>query len=163
MALVFVGLGSNLGDGRANLRAAWKQLGETARITALALSSPYLSEPVGMSSAQWFTNAVGVLETALSPAGVLARFLEIELALGRDRGQGLDRTVDLDLLYYDDLVLNSPDLTLPHPQLHNRLFVLAPLAELAPDHPHPIRQQSSTQMRHLVGAAFALKKVAWVG
>ena len=161
MSLVFVGLGSNIGDGRENLLSAWKQLGATEQITALSLSSPYLSEPVGMESDQWFTNAVGVLETRRSPEKLLVRFLEIEAGMGRDRTEGMDRTIDLDVLYYDDLVVNSPGLTLPHPDIHNRLFVLAPLTELAPDHVHPIRQQTSAQMRRDLRPDYRIKKVSW--
>ncbi len=82
MALVFVGLGSNLGDGSANLTKAWKQLGRHPKITALSQSSPYLSEPVGMETQTWFTNTVGVLETRLTPEELLSELLRVEKKMG---------------------------------------------------------------------------------
>jgi len=147
MALAFIGLGSNLGDGRANLREAWKRLGATQGITVLGLSSPYETAPVGMESAHWFTNAVGALDTGLGPTELLAVLLAVERSLGRDRAKGQDRTVDLDLLFYDDLILNTPELVLPHPEIPGRLFVLTPLEELAPDHLHPLSGRTIRQLR----------------
>jgi 2-amino-4-hydroxy-6-hydroxymethyldihydropteridine diphosphokinase len=134
----FIGLGSNLGDGQANLIAAWQQLSRVAGITLTRLSSPYRTEPVGLSTEHWFTNAVGEIFTDLSPAELLGVMLALETELGRERTLTRDRPVDLDLLYYGDLMINSEALTVPHPRLTDRLFVLAPLAELAPQHIHPI-------------------------
>lgn len=155
MARAYIGLGSNLGDGRDNLREAWRRLGERAGVALLALSSPYLSKPV--AKAAWlaagkvvaegmFTNGVGMLESGLSPRELLKVMQEIELDMGRDRGQTVNRIIDLDLLYYDDLVLTGEDLCLPHPELQRRRFVLAPLAELAPDQRHPLLNLTSRQM-----------------
>ncbi len=161
MALVFVGLGSNLGNGHANLQEAWQRLGVCSGIIPLSISNPYLSEPVGMESTHWFTNAVGGVETKLLPEELLVEMLRIELDMGRDRSVGKDRSIDLDILYYDDLVCQSPSLVLPHPELHNRLFVLAPLGELSPDHLHPIRRESTSQMRRLCGREQIIKKSTW--
>lgn len=162
MALAFIGLGSNLGEGRRNLQRAWRRLRESGKTMPLCLSSPYLSEPVGMASEQWFTNAVGLLETKLEPEALLAELLRVETEMGRDRAQGVDRIIDLDLLYYDDRCFQSEFLTLPHPELANRLFVLAPLEELAPDHLHPRLLLSSRQLRQrLAASGQGLKKVAW--
>ena len=163
MSLVFIGLGSNLGDGRANLRSAWRRLGGQAGITALALSSPYLSEPVGMESAHWFTNAVGIIETSVAPEELLGILLRIETAMGRDRRRGTDRSIDLDILYYDDLVVSSATLELPHPELHRRLFVLLPMLELAPDHLHPVREQTTSHMwRKMTDSrGQRIKKLTW--
>jgi 2-amino-4-hydroxy-6-hydroxymethyldihydropteridine diphosphokinase len=156
MSLVFIGLGSNLGDGRVNLRKAWQRLGEQVGITTLALSSPYLTRPVVKESwekegrqlaEQWFTNAAGVLETKLSPLELLGVMQEIEIQLGRDRQKTIDRAVDLDLIYYDELIYVDEHLELPHPEIKNRLFVLAPLEELAPDRPHPVTGKTTRQMR----------------
>ena len=147
MALAFIGLGSNLGDGRTNLKEAWQRLGKTKGITPLALSSPYETAPVGMESTQWFTNAAGAIDTKTSPAELLAILLAIEKALGRDRSKGEDRTVDLDLLLYDDLEQSSEELEIPHPEMEQRLFVLAPLEELAPDHLHPRSGLTIRQLR----------------
>ncbi|NOX24773.1 MAG: 2-amino-4-hydroxy-6-hydroxymethyldihydropteridine diphosphokinase [Deltaproteobacteria bacterium] len=163
MSLVFIGLGSNLGDGRANLQEAWQRLGTAARLNRIGLSSPYLSTPVGMTSTQWFTNAVGVLQTSIAPDDLLAVLLNVERDMGRDRSLGKDRMIDLDILYYDDLVCHTASLILPHPEIANRLFVLAPLVELAPDHLHPVAGQSSRQMRRLLAAAVGqeIKKITW--
>jgi 2-amino-4-hydroxy-6-hydroxymethyldihydropteridine diphosphokinase len=160
MALVFIGLGSNLGDGRANLREAWQRLGRLSRLTTLTLSRPYRSAPVGMESQQWFTNAVGVCETKLSPSELLAGLLATETTMGRDRTQGQDRVIDLDLLYYDDLVEQGTQLHLPHPEIANRLFVLAPLTELSPDHKHPVTGLTSREMLQRV-AGQSVEQIFW--
>lgn len=160
MALVFIGLGSNVGDGQKNLQDAWRRLGELAGVTTLTLSKPYRSEPVGMASEQWFTNAVGVCESKLAPHELLGLLLHTEQAMGRDRAQGMDRVIDLDILYYNDLVQNEPELTIPHPELAKRLFVLAPLAELAPDHRHPVSQATSLEMRNQVRGQ-AVNQISW--
>ena len=139
----FIGLGSNLGDGQANLIDAWQRLGEVAGITLNRLSRPYRSEPIGLDTNHWFTNAVGEIFTSLSPTELLTAMLAIETKLGRDRALTQDRPVDLDLLYYGDLMLQSQTLTVPHPRIAERLFVLAPLAELAPEHVHPILGRTS--------------------
>lgn len=160
MALVFIGLGSNVGDGRENLRTAWRSLGGLPGVMTLTLSHPYRSEPVGMTSEQWFTNAVGVCETKITPQELLVLLLQIEQAMGRDRARGMDRVIDLDILYYNDLVLNEPELTIPHSELANRLFVLAPLAEVAPDHRHPVSQKTSLEMRQRVRGQ-AVDQISW--
>lgn len=160
MALVFIGLGANLGDGRDNLRQAWQRLGQLAQLTPLTLSHPYRSEPVGMESKHWFTNAVGVCETRLLPDALLASLLATETAMGRDRSQGLDRVIDLDILYYDDLVMQGPELALPHPEIANRLFVLAPLTELSPDHRHPVTGVTSREMLGRVTGQ-TVERIAW--
>jgi len=142
----FIGLCSNLGDGQANLIAAWQRLGQMAEISLQGLSSPYRTEPVGMDTEHWFTNAVGEIFTSLSPTELLAALLAIETDLGRNRALTQDRPVDLDLLYYGDLMIQSKTLTVPHPQIAHRLFVLAPLAELAPKHVHPVLGRTSLDL-----------------
>jgi 2-amino-4-hydroxy-6-hydroxymethyldihydropteridine diphosphokinase len=151
MAEAFIGLGSNLGDGRKNLQKAWARLGEHPDISLLSLSSPYRTKPVNMDSIQWFTNAVGMVETDLPPAALLSELLRIEEEMGRDRTtRNRDRTVDMDILYYENEVLSSPELILPHPEIQNRLFVLAPLEELDPDRRHPVLLKTSARMRMLL-------------
>lgn len=136
-ARVFIGMGSNLGNSPETLLAAWDALDLDPRIHCVSLSSPYVSAPVDMHSQHWFTNAVGELRTALTPMEVLEKLMEVEAGLGRVRDEQAfgyqDRTIDLDLLYYGDQQMDDPDLVLPHPHIHDRLFVLAPLAEIAPD------------------------------
>ena len=172
MTLAFIGLGSNLGDGRSNLLTAWKLLGRQSGVLPLALSSPYLTRPVAKPEwrssgrelgAQFFTNAVGVLESRLPPFELLVVLQEIENYMGRDRGRTLDRSIDLDLLYYDDLVLNEPGLIVPHSELEKRLFVLAPLADLAPDRLHPRLGLTTTQMRQRLpaGEESLVRRLDW--
>jgi len=155
MARAYIGLGSNLGDGKDNLRRAWQLLGERAGIKLETLSSPYLTRP--MPKPEWlrtgrqvgeqlFTNAVGMVESRLLPLELLAAMQEIEVGLGRDRSQTVDRPVDLDLLYYDDLVLAWGELLLPHPELQNRRFVLVPMLEVAPEFRHPVLGQTTSQL-----------------
>ncbi|MFP7753917.1 2-amino-4-hydroxy-6-hydroxymethyldihydropteridine diphosphokinase [Thermodesulfobacteriota bacterium B35] len=133
---VCIGLGSNLGDSMELLLEAWVELGRVPGITTRALSRPYRTEPVDMESRHWFINAAGVVETELAPEVLLDRLLAMEARFGRRRVPGdpghRDRTLDLDLLLYGDLIHNETRLILPHPQMHRRLFVLAPLAELVP-------------------------------
>lgn len=139
---VCIGLGSNLGQSRSLLLAAWQSLGEHPEIALQHLSQPCRSKPVDMDSPHWFINAAGVLRTVLSPAALLDVLAAIEQRFGRVRHpkqQGYqDRSLDLDLLFVDDLILHTERLILPHPKLHERLFVLAPLAEIASQQRHPL-------------------------
>jgi 2-amino-4-hydroxy-6-hydroxymethyldihydropteridine diphosphokinase len=136
-----IGLGSNLGDSLYILRGAWQRLGEQEDINLQALSSPYRTKPVGMNSEHWFINAAGLLTTTLSPESLLNQLLAIEHEFGRRRNPEVqghqDRTLDLDLLLYDDCILETSRLRIPHPEMHARLFVLAPLTELVPNQLHP--------------------------
>jgi len=134
MVKSYIGLGSNVGDGKRTLQDAWKTLGKLEGIECLQLSSPYLSAPVDMESQNWFTNAVGVLTTTLEPLDLLRILLGVEAEFGRRRPENVsgyqDRSLDLDLLYFGDIVMDSEELVLPHPQIAERLFVLRPLTEL---------------------------------
>lgn len=133
----FIGLGSNLGDGSKILQGAWRRIGEAEGISLCALSHPYLTAPVDMESSKVFTNAVGMLQTSLPVRQLLRDLLRIEFEFGRRRvaGSGYqDRSLDLDILSFGDLAVDTPELTLPHPRLDQRLFVLAPFAEIAPDY-----------------------------
>ncbi|MDG4475653.1 2-amino-4-hydroxy-6-hydroxymethyldihydropteridine diphosphokinase [Thiovibrio frasassiensis] len=159
----FIGLGSNLGDGQKNLLEAWQQLGTVPGITLNRLSSPYRTEPVGMETEHWFTNATGEISTTLSPTELLTAMLAIEKTLGRDRTLTKDRPVDLDLLYYGDLMIDSQTLTVPHPQIANRLFVLAPLAELAPEQVHPLLGRTSLQMYRELKIQTGVERQEWLG
>jgi 2-amino-4-hydroxy-6-hydroxymethyldihydropteridine diphosphokinase len=133
----YIGMGSNLGDGKTTLMEAWEVLGDIEGITLDKISSPYKTAPVEMTSQHWFTNAVGRLKVDMSPLQLLESLLAVEATFGRARKSGTfgyqDRSLDLDLLYFGDTVMDSPDLTVPHPRIGGRLFVLEPLAELAPD------------------------------
>jgi 2-amino-4-hydroxy-6-hydroxymethyldihydropteridine diphosphokinase len=135
---VCLGLGSNLGDKAGHLRAALDLLRRDG-VQPVAISSLYRTDPVGYLDQDWFLNAAAVVRTHLDPHDLLGRLLGIERALGRVRGvRNGPRSIDLDILLWQDLVLTAPDLTIPHPRLHERLFVLAPLAEIAPTASHPV-------------------------
>jgi 2-amino-4-hydroxy-6-hydroxymethyldihydropteridine diphosphokinase len=131
----FVGLGSNLGDQQGLIAAALELLGSEEGIEVVALSTLRETDPVGYEDQPRFLNGAAELDTELPPRELLGRLLEIERRLGRVRGQGPrfgPRTIDLDLLLVDGVILDEPGLTLPHPRLQERRFVLEPLAELDP-------------------------------
>jgi len=135
MAEALLALGGNLGDARATLARAIAVLCERSDIRLLARSSDYLTPPWGVEDQPSFVNLCIAVDTTLIPHALLARAQAVERAFGRDRAHEQrwgPRTLDIDILAYDDLVLSDPDLTLPHPRLHERAFVLMPLAEIAP-------------------------------
>ena len=129
MTRAFVGLGANLGDREGTIRRAAELLG------AARLSTIRETEPWGYADQPPFLNAVAELDTDLTPRALLDRLLEVETTLGRTREGPRygPRTIDLDLLLHGETTIEEPGLTVPHPRLHERLFVLEPLAELAPD------------------------------
>ncbi len=146
----FIGLGSNLGDGPSILQDAWRMLGEAEGVKLLALSNPYKSAPVEMSSQHWFTNGVGSIETVLPPLVLLEELFRVEAAFGRKRKTGSfgyqDRPLDLDMLYYGKIILDEPELILPHPRIRERLFVLSPLVELDPGLKDPVTGETAAAM-----------------
>jgi 2-amino-4-hydroxy-6-hydroxymethyldihydropteridine diphosphokinase len=131
--VAYIGLGANLGDARATLAAAVTALAALPGTALSATSSTYRTAPID-SSGPDYLNAVAVLDTTLSPTALLAQLQRIEREHGRERPyRNAPRTLDLDLLFYGNQSIAMPGLTVPHPRLHERAFVLAPLAELAPD------------------------------
>jgi 2-amino-4-hydroxy-6-hydroxymethyldihydropteridine diphosphokinase len=134
---VYLGLGSNLGDRAANLRAALAALAPDVLVTAI--SAVYETVPMHVEDQPDFLNLVCAARTALAPHELLRRLKGIERALGRVPGPRYGpRAIDLDLLLYDDLVLDTAELTVPHPRMLDRAFVLVPLAEIAPSLRHPL-------------------------
>jgi len=136
MAEAFVALGGNVGDVRSTFRRAIALLCDGSAVRLTARSSDYRTPPWGVTDQPPFVNAVIGVTTSLSPHELLARAEQCERALGRDRTHERrwgPRSIDIDLLAYDDLVLNDPHLILPHPRLFERAFVLVPLAEIAPE------------------------------
>ena len=133
---VFIGLGSNLGDSSHLLQEGWELIGRYRGVTLETISLPYLSSPVGMASNFWFTNAVGKLQTSCTAGEILDLLLDTEKRLGRVRDEKKlgyqDREIDLDLLYFGAEVMDTPRLTVPHPHRNDRLFVLEPMAAIAP-------------------------------
>jgi 2-amino-4-hydroxy-6-hydroxymethyldihydropteridine diphosphokinase len=131
MPLVFIGLGANLGDREATIRRALELL-EAVGVEVVAVSSLKETDPVGYEDQPKFLNGAAALRTELAPGTLLERLQDIELRLGRDRSGPRygPRTIDLDLLLYDGETIDEPGLQVPHPRLHERRFVLEPLAEL---------------------------------
>jgi 2-amino-4-hydroxy-6-hydroxymethyldihydropteridine diphosphokinase len=134
----YLSLGSNIGNREANLREALQRLEELGEVRAV--SSLYETEPVEVQREQpWFLNCVAQLETELAPEEFLSRMLTVELTKGRKRTEPKGpRTIDIDILFFGSAVLDTPALTIPHPALQQRRFVLQPLAEIAPDVRHPV-------------------------
>jgi 2-amino-4-hydroxy-6-hydroxymethyldihydropteridine diphosphokinase len=136
VAEALVALGGNVGDARATLQQAVEMFCDGNDVRLLARSSDYRTPPWGDENQAPFVNLCIAVETMLTPRALLARAQEVEGALGRQRQKDRrwgPRTVDLDILAYDDLTLNEPGLSLPHPRLFERAFVLVPLAEIAPE------------------------------
>lgn len=134
----YLSLGSNLGDRVTNLREAILRLESLGLI--LAVSSFYETEPVDVPEPQpWFVNCAVALETELSPQELLVKTLALEKAMGRARrAKKGPRIIDIDIVLFGSSVVTTPELTIPHPAMHHRRFVLAPLAEIAPDVLHPV-------------------------
>jgi 2-amino-4-hydroxy-6-hydroxymethyldihydropteridine diphosphokinase len=142
---VYLGLGSNQGDRRAYLEAAIARLEELGRVTAR--SSIYETEPVELTGQEWFLNCVLAFETELLPRQLLKRILEIERSLGRRRNRPKGpRTLDIDILLFGRAMVETPGLKIPHPAMHQRRFVLAPLAEIAPEARHPVLKRSAREL-----------------
>ena len=149
MANVYLGLGANLGNRREQLLITIKRL--TEKVGNIPIFSDfYETPPWGFQSVHPFLNAAVHLETTLSPYELLSATQQIERELGRtvkskDRHYA-DRPIDIDILIYDQLILQTPDLILPHPLMHQRLFVLQPLAEIAPNLLHPVLNKTITEL-----------------
>jgi 2-amino-4-hydroxy-6-hydroxymethyldihydropteridine diphosphokinase len=136
MASVYLGLGSNLGDRAANIKKALQLLESQVDLTAV--SPFYETEPVGIKDQPWFLNAVCAGQTALTPQALLEFVKGIENEMGRTPTVRFGpRVMDIDILFYEDLVLETPTLQIPHPRLTQRAFVLVPLAQIAPHLVHP--------------------------
>lgn len=156
---VYLGLGSNLGDRKANLEKSLQLLGE--RLAIRQVSSLYQTEPVGDKEQPMFFNAVCRAETDLGPLQLLSLIKGIEAALGRVPSfAGGPRPIDVDILLYEGLSMDTADLTIPHPRMADRAFVLVPLLELSPELVHP---DSGKSIRDLVAAVQGKQGVEKVG
>lgn len=141
MAIVYLSLGSNIGDRIGYLQQATSLLSLTPEISVVSTSSFYESEPWQMNSENWFVNAVLQISTTLSPEKLLKECQRIENQLGRKRTEAIgyaDRTIDIDILFFDNQVISSDDLIVPHRFFHNRAFIMVPMLEIAQDFVHPI-------------------------
>jgi len=144
---VAVGIGSNQGESIRTCLDVFELLRKHPEIHILKVSSLYRTKPVGFAGQNWFINAAALLQTALEPEDLLETLLAVEQDFGRVRTiKWGPRTLDLDILYYGDKRVDSPRLTIPHPLMHERLFVLAPLAEIDPGWVHPMLELSALEM-----------------
>ena len=145
MATIYLSLGSNLGNRARRIYAALCRLRSQVRLDQI--SSLYETEPVGLTDQPWFLNLVCSGETALSAEALLGFVKGIEREMGRKNGVRFGpRPIDIDILFYDDLVIHTERLEIPHPRLHERGFVLIPLRELAPDLVHPVLKSSMEEL-----------------
>ena len=153
MAKVYLGLGTNLGNKEKNLNSAIKKINNGIGIV-ISRSRCYVTEPWGFASENSFLNAVVCAETLLSPEEVLVQTQDIEKALGRIQksanGFYQDRLIDVDLLLYDNLILETEALKLPHPLMTERIFVMKPLAEIAPEMVHPVLGCTMKQLESIL-------------
>lgn len=153
MTAAWIGMGANLGDTRSAFDVALAQLDAHPQISVLARSGLYQTAPVGQVAGNAFLNAVCRVETSLAPLELLDVLQSIEKQLGRQRGiQWGPRTLDLDLLFFGEQLIESPRLTVPHPAAWYRHFVLDPLIEIAPDWKHPLFQVSLSELRNRLQA-----------
>jgi 2-amino-4-hydroxy-6-hydroxymethyldihydropteridine diphosphokinase len=147
---VYIGIGSNLGNKRENYLEALERIAKLPKTRIIKESSVYESQPHG-DSKEWYINGVIEIETELKPELLLNKFKNIERAMGRKkvRKKWGARIIDIDILLYDSLVMNKKSLKIPHPEMHQRKFVLIPLSELAPQVIHPVLSASISEL--LVG------------
>jgi 2-amino-4-hydroxy-6-hydroxymethyldihydropteridine diphosphokinase len=135
----FLGFGANLGDRKENLAQAINALNSRPDLTVLRTSGVYETEPWGLTDQPKFLNMVAEIATSIPPAELLERVKKLEQDMGREDGPRMGpRLIDIDILLLEDLVVDEPDLIVPHASLHLRAFVLVPLAELAPESVHPV-------------------------
>ncbi len=149
MAIVYLSLGSNLGDRIGHLQQATSLIGAIPEVSIVSTSSFYESEPWCMESENWFVNAIIQISTTLKPEELLKECQRIELQLGRKRDSAkgyIDRTIDIDILFYDNLIFNSPELTIPHKFFHKRAFLLVPMLEIAQDFVHPLFNKNISEI-----------------
>lgn len=144
--LTAIALGSNLGDSLTTLESALSMLAQTSEVSVVARSHWYLTQPVGPPQPDYL-NGCAILEVRLTPQDLLAALLQTEAEFGRVRQErNGPRTIDLDLLLFEGLVLNTPNLQIPHPRMTERAFVLVPLAEIAPDWIEPISGKAIVEL-----------------
>jgi 2-amino-4-hydroxy-6-hydroxymethyldihydropteridine diphosphokinase len=145
--VAYIGLGSNLDNPAAQLDEARRRLSAVDGLGITCISSYYATLPVGVLEQPWFVNAVASIRTTLSPEDLLDALLLVEKEMGRVRKQRWGpRLVDLDLLLYNNRIVNTLRLVLPHPEMASRGFVLLPLAEIAPEAYHPVLQKTASQL-----------------
>ena len=157
--IVYLSLGSNLGDRAANLRTALEKLADLG--TVLAVSAFYETEPVELTAQPWFLNCAAKFDTEKMPRQLISGILNLEQAMGRQRKQkNGPRIIDIDILLFGTSVIDAAGLTVPHPRLHERRFVLEPLAEIAPEVRHPVFKRTMRELRDALSPGQAVRRVA---
>ena len=156
--VVYLLLGSNVGNREQRLRVAIARLEAAGHV--VSVSSFYETEPVDITDQAWFLNCAVALETSEPPAQLMARLLGIEREMGRERTRKKGpRTIDIDILLYADSIILSPELTVPHPAMHQRRFVLEPLAEIAPEVKHPVLGKTARELLTALPAGQAVRRM----
>jgi 2-amino-4-hydroxy-6-hydroxymethyldihydropteridine diphosphokinase len=145
--IAYIGVGANLGEPRRQVELSLRLLGEAEEVEVRRVSSLFLTPPLGPPGQPWYVNAVAQVRTRLTAEELLRLLHSIEQALGRERRERWGpRLIDLDLLLYNGEIMAGADLTLPHPEMHRRAFVLAPLAEIAPNAWHPVLHKTAREL-----------------
>ena len=156
--ITYLSLGSNLGNRAGNLRAAVEKLSGFGKI--VAVSSFYETEPVELTNQPWFVNCAVALETEQVPEAFLGELLALEQSMGRRRTQKKGpRTIDIDILLFGDAIIETAGLSIPHPAMHQRRFVLVPMAEIAPEQRHPILKRSMRELLDALPPGAAVRQI----
>ncbi len=157
---VFIGVGSNLGEPARNIDKAKELLLSCRDITFVKSSSLYETEPWGLSEQPRFVNAVWLIETDLSPSGLFVLLKDIESRMGRKKVVKYGpRVIDLDILFYGNIIYQDSNLTIPHPRISERSFVLFPLCEIAPDFVHPVKEMKVSLLREKLDNMLDIRKI----
>jgi len=157
----YIGIGSNKGDRTKNCLSAIEQLKKVDGIKVTKISSFYHTEPVGDVFTGWFVNCAAELDTTLPPEEIFSMLEEIEKHMGRyAKKMNKDRTIDLDLLFYGNRIINAGEFVVPHPELHKRRFVLVPMAEIAPDFVHPVIKEDVSALLKKLTDNYSIRKLA---
>ena len=157
--IVYLSLGSNLGDREANLRAAIANLSDLGNV--VARSSFYETEPVELAAQPWFLNCAVKFDTEKMPRQLMSGILNLEQSMGRQRNQQKGpRTIDIDILLFGTSIIETQSLTVPHPKLHERRFVLEPLAEIAAEARHPVFKRTMRELRDALPPGQTVRKLS---